>query len=113
MCETNNDDFQQRLRETLQTRELAIKNDFRLIGKYNLFCCVDLTCLDYQKMWVVNCIRGVMDFDVKITTLNQNMDSNYVKGAFPDNFMIFRIKNDLFFLSFILFFNFCSCFIFL
>ena len=29
MCETNNDDFQQRLRETLQTRELAIKNDFR------------------------------------------------------------------------------------
>ena len=61
----------------------------------SLFCCVDLTCLDYQKMWVVNCIRGVMDFDVKITTLNQNMDSNYVKGAFPDNFMIFRKLCDL------------------
>ena len=29
MCEINNDDFQLRLRETLQTRELAIKNDFR------------------------------------------------------------------------------------
>lgn len=29
MCETNNNDFQLRLRETLQTRELAIKNDFR------------------------------------------------------------------------------------
>ena len=29
MCETNNDDFQQRLRETLQTRELAAENDFR------------------------------------------------------------------------------------
>jgi len=29
MCETNNDDFQLRLRETLQTRELAAENDFR------------------------------------------------------------------------------------
>jgi len=28
MCETNNDDFQLRLRETLQTRELAAENDF-------------------------------------------------------------------------------------
>lgn len=29
MCETNNDDFQLRLRETLQMRELAAENDFR------------------------------------------------------------------------------------
>lgn len=29
MCETNNDDFHLRLRETLQTRELAAQNGFR------------------------------------------------------------------------------------
>ena len=61
----------------------------------SLFCCVDLTCLDYKKMWIVNCIRGVMDFDVKIYTLNNDIYSNFTKGVFPDNFMIFRKLCDL------------------
>ena len=61
----------------------------------SLFCCVDLSCLDYNKMWIVNCIRGVMDFDVKITTLNEDFDSTYSKGVIPDNFMIFRKLCDL------------------
>ena len=46
-------------------------------------------------MWIVNCIRGVMDIDVKIYTLNNDIYSNFTKGVFPDNFMIFRKLCDL------------------
>ena len=61
----------------------------------SLFCCIDLGCLDYDRMWVVNCIRGVVDFDVEITTLNSDYDSNYIKGVIPDNFTILRKLVDM------------------
>ena len=64
-------------------------------GQIHLFCCIDLGCLDYNRMWVVNCIRGVVDFDVSVTTLEDDIDSTYTKGVFPDNFTIFRKLMDL------------------
>ena len=64
-------------------------------GNISLFCCVDLGCLDYERMWVVNCIRGFVELDVIINTLGSNADSRFCKGVLPDNFMIFRKLMDL------------------
>ena len=64
-------------------------------GNISLFCCVDLGCLDYDRMWFVNCIRGVAELDVTIKTLESNIDSRFTKGVLPDNFMIFRKLMDL------------------
>ena len=55
------------------------------------FLPIDAACSDYERLWMTNSIRGVLDFEINIQTLDSN--SNYgpeASGRIPENYFLLR-----------------------
>jgi acetylornithine deacetylase/succinyl-diaminopimelate desuccinylase-like protein len=60
------------------------------IGSPDLMMCLDSGCLDYDRLWVTNSLRGCLMFDLTVDVLVEAVHSGVGTGLAPDSFMIIR-----------------------
>ena len=60
------------------------------IGSPDLMMCLDSGCLDYNRLWVTNSLRGCLMFDLTVEVLVEAVHSGVGTGLAPDSFMIIR-----------------------
>ena len=55
------------------------------------FIPLDAGCADYNRLWMTNSLRGVVDFDVNIETLqNESHYGPEAEGIIPENLFLAR-----------------------
>jgi len=67
-----------------------IENLKERIGTPDLVVCLDSGCLDYDTLWITTSLRGVVNVDIKVETMEEAVHSGVGTGIVPDTFMILR-----------------------
>lgn len=61
-----------------------------LIGDVNLIVALDSGAPEYSRIWLTTALRGVVAFDLNVTTLTKGIHSGKGSGIAPESFMIMR-----------------------
>lgn len=62
----------------------------QFIGNPDLIVAMDSGGLDYNRFWLTNSVRGLITFDLTITTLTKGIHSGTGSGVAPETMMILR-----------------------
>jgi len=60
------------------------------IGSPDLILAMDSGCLDYNRLWLCNSLRGTISFNLSVTTLTKGIHSGKASGVAPETLMILR-----------------------
>lgn len=60
------------------------------IGTPSYVFCLDSGCVDYEHMCMTTTLRGVMNFELKVSVLKEGVHSGMGSGIIPDTFRIGR-----------------------
>lgn len=60
------------------------------LGRVELMICLDSGALTYDRLWVTNSLRGVLNLEVKVEVLSQGQHSGSVSGIVPSSFRVLR-----------------------
>ncbi|MBW4078850.1 MAG: M20/M25/M40 family metallo-hydrolase [Acidobacteria bacterium] len=60
------------------------------LGQVELMICLDSGALTYDRLWVTNSLRGIVNIEVQVKVLEQPQHSGSVSGVVPSSFRILR-----------------------
>lgn len=60
-------------------------------GNPSLIVCLDSSGDDFERFWITNSLRGVMNFNLTVKILEEGVHSGEWGGVFPDSFRIIRL----------------------
>ncbi|TDD85319.1 M20/M25/M40 family metallo-hydrolase [Saccharopolyspora karakumensis] len=60
------------------------------LGAVSLVVCLDSGAGDYQRMWLTNSLRGMVQLDVEVQVLDSGLHSGIASGIVPSSFRIMR-----------------------
>jgi acetylornithine deacetylase/succinyl-diaminopimelate desuccinylase-like protein len=66
----------------------------KLIGKPSLIVCLDSGCMDYERLWTTTSLRGVFNFNLKVSLLKFGYHNGNGGGFVADSFLVLRMLLD-------------------